>query len=275
MTILKYFPPKQNKLKNEANLIIPYAYQMALKPGDIQTPDKLYTVVRLKEYRIPIITYHYVENVKDPKDTIRKSLNIPPFVLDKELEELSKNNYQTLFMRDIPKIVSGDMAYSTKSAALTFDDGYEDFYTDAFPLLKKYNIKATIFIIYDFIGRKGFMTESELKEISDSKLVEIGAHTMDHLYLKLLQNNIVTKQVVGSKKGLEDMLQLRVESFAYPYGAFDQDTIDVVRAAGFTSAVSEIAGDLQSSENLLYLSRIRAGNFSYSNIIRFLESYNK
>lgn len=272
---VKFFSPKKNKKIDESNLVIPYNVQKTFTPENLTTPNKPLSTTVKESYRIPIITYHYVENVKDPKDTIRQSLDIVPFVFDKELKAISESKYKMIFVKDIPKIISGEIPYSSQTAALTFDDGYEDFYTDAFPLLKKYNIKATIYVIYDFIGRKGFMNEKQIKEIIDSHLVEVGCHTLDHLYLKLLSKNIVVKQVVDSKKALEEMFKIKIESFAYPYGAFDQNTIDIVRSAGYTSAVSEIADVNQSNTNLLYLSRIRAGNFSFGNIIRFFDNYKK
>lgn len=272
---VRIFSPKKSEKINDSNLIAPYSVQKTFKPKEFKTPNKLYSALIKKDYRIPIITYHYVENVKDPKDTIRQGLDIVPFVFDKELKAISESNYKMIFVKDIPKIVSGEIPYSSQSAALTFDDGYEDFYTDAFPLLKKYKIKATIYIVYDFIGRKGFMNEKQIKEIIDSHLVEVGGHTLDHLYLKLLSKNVVVKQVLDSKKALEEMFKIKIESFAYPYGAFNQDTINIVRSAGYTSAVSEITDINQSNTNLLYLSRIRAGNFSYGNIIKFFENYKK
>lgn len=272
---VKLFSPKKNREINESNLIAPYSIQKTFKPESLITPNKPLSTITKKSYRIPIITYHYIENVKDPKDTIRQSLDIVPFVFDKELKAISESNYKMIFVKDIPKIISGEIPYSSQSAVLTFDDGYEDFYTDAFPLLKKYNLKATIYVVYNFIGRKGFMNEKQIKEIIDSHLVEVGGHTFDHLYLKLLQKNVVVKQVVDSKKALEDMFKIKIESFAYPYGAFDQNTIDIVRSAGYTSAVSEITDINQSNTNLLYLSRIRAGNFSFGNVIRFFDNYKK
>jgi peptidoglycan/xylan/chitin deacetylase (PgdA/CDA1 family) len=242
-------------------------------PNDSSTPNKIFSITEKKDYRIPIIMYHYVEYVKDPLDTIRKSLDINPFVFEKELEALNQNHYQTLFVKELPKILSGEMSYSSKSAVLTFDDGYEDFYTDVLPLLKEYQIKATVYIVYNFIGQKGFLNEKEIKEIIDSKLVEIGSHTLDHLYLKKLSQSVITEQVVDSKKMLEDKFNIKVETFAYPYGAFNQDTADLVRSAGYTTAVAVMSGIKQSEKNLFYLYRIRAGSFSYGNMIKFFDNY--
>ena len=225
--------------------------------------------------KIPIIMYHYVEYVKDTNDTIRKSLSVTPSSFQKELEALNENHYQTFFLKDVPDILNGKINYSTYSAILTFDDGYEDFYTDAFPLLKRYQVKSTIFIINNYIGRKGFLNKSQIQELIDSNLVEIGSHTLNHVYLKTASEKLAQKEIVESKLDLEKTFGISVKTFAYPFGAFSQQTIDLIKGATFSAAVSVLPGSLQNEENLFYLSRIRSGMFSGGNITRVLESYKK
>ena len=225
--------------------------------------------------KIPIITYHYVEYVQDAGDIIRKRLDINPAVFERELKELNDAEYKTYFVRDIPDILDRKIPYeASKSAILTFDDGYEDFYNDALPLLKKYNIKATFFVVNDFVGRRGFVTPGEIRQIIASGLVEIGAHTLDHVYLKLIPKSVAKKQIEESKKGLESDYGIHIKSFAYPYGAFDQQTIDLVKEASFSAAVTEITGADQSKGNIYYLSRYRAGTFS-GNIVKVLQNLQK
>lgn len=226
-------------------------------------------------YKIPIIMYHYVEYVKDINDTIRKKLDISPNLFEGELKALNEANYKWYFARDIPEILSGKVITAPKSIVLTFDDGYEDFYTDVYPILKKYQAKATIYVINDFINRKGFLTDNELQELAKSDLIEIGSHTLDHLYLKTVSRVIAEKQIKESKKLLEDKLGIKIMTFAYPYGAFNQDTVNIVTDAGFTAAVSVIPGSLQSETNLMYLSRIRPGIFLPKTIVSVLENYKK
>lgn len=216
--------------------------------------------------KLPIVTFHYVEYVQDPKDTIRKSLDIVPSAFEFQLKALHDENYTSYFVREIPDILTGKKALSPKSIILTFDDGYEDFYDNAFPLLKKYQIKGTIYLIVDFIGRKGFLNEKEIKEIAASGLVEIGAHSLDHLYLKTLPEQTVRKQVFESKKKLEDTYGININTFAYPYGAFSQQALDLVKEAGYTAAVSTIPGIYQSENNLMFLSRIRSGYLTVTEI---------
>lgn len=209
--------------------------------------------------KIPIIMYHYVEYVKDPGDTIRKSLDINPYTFEQQLNTLSQNGYKTYFASEISSILDGKIAYSTKSAILTFDDGYEDFFTDAFPLLEKYKIKGTVYIITNFLGRRGFLTEDQVRILSQSKYVEIGAHTLDHAYLKIARHDYARQQIFVSKAYLEELIGQPIKTFAYPFGAFDEDSAALVKEAGYTAAVSVIYGSEQSYSNLFFLNRIRAG----------------
>lgn len=223
--------------------------------------------------RLPIIMYHYIENVKDPKDVIRQRLDIVPAMFDKQLKDLADNEYQTFFVKDIPDFMKGKKELPEKSIILTFDDGYEDFYLHAFPILKKYQMKATIYIIYNFIGRKGFMTKDEIQELLDSGLIEVGSHTLDHLYLSKTPVKEAHKQIFDSKKNLEDMFNIKIETFAYPVGAFDKQVVDMTKEASYSAAVSVMPGIVQSKDNMFTLYRIRPGVFENGNVVKGLQKY--
>jgi len=225
--------------------------------------------------KIPIIMYHYVEYVKDDSDLIRKRLNIEPSLFEGHLQALKKANYETYFVKDVPDIISGTTHYSTQSAVLTFDDGYEDFYSVVFPLLKQYHMRATVYVIYDYIGRNGFLNEKQIRELVESGLVEIGSHTLDHVYLKQSPKIYADKQIIESKNIFEERFGIKIQTFAYPYGAFNLENIAAVKEAGYTAAVSVISGQMQSNENIYFLSRIRPGLFTPSSMIEVIEKMNK
>jgi peptidoglycan/xylan/chitin deacetylase (PgdA/CDA1 family) len=229
------------------------------------TIDPRNTFIANYHVKLPILMYHYVEYVRDPNDTMRIKLTIPPYLFEKQLQTLLDNGFTTYQVKDIPAILDEKMPIeASKSAILTFDDGYEDFYTDAWPLLKKYNMKATIYVINDLLNHRGYLTTDELLQIAtdESHLVEIGAHTMDHAYLTGMKHDAVLGQIVNSKKGLESLLGIPVETFAYPFGAFDDQAVEITKEASFSAAVSVIPGNVQSKHDLFYLPRIRAGAFT-------------
>ncbi len=228
-------------------------------------------IPRPASIHLPIIMYHYVEYVKDPGDTIRKSLDIVPSAFEAQLKVISEGGYKTYFVKEIPDILLGKTKYDNQGVILSFDDGYEDFYTSVLPLLKKYNVKATLYIVLDFIGRKGFLNEKELNEIVSSGLVEIGSHTLNHRYLKLLPIDIQRKEIVESRQKLEELLKTQIVTFAYPYGAYDNNTVELVKEASYSAAVSTIKGEVQSENSLFLLYRIRAGGTVGDNMIKLIK----
>jgi peptidoglycan/xylan/chitin deacetylase (PgdA/CDA1 family) len=271
---LSAFSQKKKVVVNH-QIITPYYEKKVFQLPEEIKAKRSQTVSINKKIKIPIIMYHYVDYVKDPNDVIRKSLSVNPIFFEQELKTLKEAGYQTYFVKEIPDILDGKINYSTQSAVLTFDDGYEDFYTVVFPILKKYQMKATVYVIYDFIGRKGFMNEDEIKEVTKSGLVELGSHTLDHLYLKFSSESVARRQIFESKKKLEERFGVEVKTFAYPYGAFSQKTVDLVKEAGYIAAVSVIPSMQQSKDDLFYLGRVRPGIFGGKTIVKVIENYQK
>lgn len=248
-------------LTAEVFLLKPIFYQQPKDFTEISPSVKEYisNIKPLKYYTIPILMYHYVEFVKDEGDAIRKSLNIIPPIFDNQVKTLQEAGYTFLTMADLANIIAEKIKPPKKGVVLTFDDGYRDFYTDVFPILKKYQAKATSYVVNNFLGLPNNLTKEQLQELIDSKLVEIGAHTLNHTYLKGLQLERVRNEVEESKKELEKLLNQKVISFAYPYGVFDEQALAVVKEAGFETAVTTTLGKYSSEYNRLFLNRIRPG----------------
>ena len=217
--------------------------------------------------KIPILIYHYVEYVKN--DPGRQNLNIPPNILTLQIETLKNEGYTFITPNDLGRIYARRIN-TKKIVMLTFDDGYEDFYTDVLPILKKENVKAIAYIIPNLLDRPNYLFAFQLQEVAKSPLVEIGAHTMDHPWLQGMNLISATYQISQSKKTLEKMLHVPITSFAYPYGAFDEQAIRIVKDAGFSSAVSTIPGIMQTRENIYFLNRLHPGYRTGKMLIEFL-----
>lgn len=262
---IKFYPGQ----KSDKNIIAPYYEKSAFqKPSDITAPDNASPSSIFKNgirTKLPIIMYHYVEYVVDQNDLIRKKLNINPGIFERQLKSFIAEGYTSYFVKDIPDILAQKETVSGKRIVLTFDDGYEDFYLSAYPILKKYHLKSTIYIMFNYLGRKGYLSEKEVQELINSGIVEIGSHTLDHTALKTAKKEIAVKEITENKTKLENKFNIKVETFAYPYGVFNKETVELVKQAGYSAAVSVIPGVYQSKENLFYLSRLRGGVFSGTN----------
>lgn len=227
------------------------------------------------KFKIPILLYHYVENVADPNDTTRKKLDINPYTFEEQLKTLKEAFYTTLFIREIPAIVKGKNPPPVKPIALTFDDGYRDFYTVAYPILQKYQMKATIYVISGFLDWPNYLTKKQLAEIAASGLVEIASHTVHHATLKNANEQVITKELVESKKSLEQISGETVTDFAYPYGSFNDKAATLVKDAGYQTAASVVSASFQSANNLYFLYRLRPGGQTGKSLLDWLEGLKK
>lgn len=228
------------------------------------------TLAPLKQVIAPILVYHYVEIVKDERDTIRKSLNTPPYLFIQQLETLKNAGYTFITASELLDMLDGKIILPQKPVLITFDDGYRDFYTDAFPILKKNNIKATAYVVSEFLDKPNYMFAWQLKQVARSGLVEIGAHTAHHYSLGGSDPTLVKYEIEESKKTLEKLIDTPIVSFAYPDGSFDNQAIKMVEEAGFKSAATTMHGFETTQENKFFLYRIHPGNKTGIFLLDFL-----
>ncbi|MEI6528960.1 MAG: polysaccharide deacetylase family protein [Candidatus Falkowbacteria bacterium] len=222
---------------------------------------------------LPILMYHYVET--PTATTTLKGLYLDPKIFAEQLMALNKNNYDLLFMSEAAASLQDEKLLGNKNIVLTFDDGYEDFYTEVFPLLKKYNYKATLYIIINKLGAPGYLTREQVKELASSGLVEIGSHTFNHPDLRVLKDKDAKFEITASKKILEQISGRPVTSFAYPFGYYKTDFFALASSTGYTNAVSVIPGLKQGRENIWLLRRLRPGDRSGEVFVKWLDDWSK
>ncbi len=225
-------------------------------------------------FRVPILMYHYVEYVQDKKDTIRQALDINPNIFEEQVKTLAGAGYTFITAKDLGEALDGKKELPKNPILLTFDDGHWDLDTVVLPILKKYNAKATAYIIPGFLGGSDFLSPSQLRDVISSGLVEIGAHTVHHVSLKGKFLPIVQYEVLQSKLMLEKDYNLSVVSFAYPGGQFDEQAINVVKNDKFSTAVSTIPGEAQSVANRFFLFRLRPGYRTGDTLLKYINGTN-
>jgi len=221
-------------------------------------------------YDVPILMYHYVEYVKDTRDTIRQSLNINPDIFEEQVKTLKDAGYTFLTASELGEIIDQERELPDKPVLLTFDDGHWDVLSDIIPIFKKYEAQGTVYIITDFLNGSDFLTEEQLEEVINSGVFEVGAHTVHHVSLSGKMPQTVKFEVEESKNFLEEKYNIWVNAFAYPNGALDLQAIEAVRAAGFTTAVSTVPGVEVTSANRFALYRLRPGRRTGEELLDYL-----
>ncbi len=208
------------------------------------------------KYVVPIIMYHSV-TFEDPGNN---RLAVSARTFDRQMEFLKKHHYNVVTIAELADLIKNKKRIPAKTIAITLDDGYKNNYTYAFPILKKYGIKATAFIIIQEVGRaeNDRLDWEEIGEMKESGLVLFGSHTIGpEPLVKIKSEAEVKRQIFESKAMLEERLKERVEVLSYPEGMFDQKIRQLVIDAGYKSAVATNPGKHYPDNDIFALKRLR------------------
>jgi len=190
----------------------------------------------LSDLKIPVLMYHYIRTLNDPADQIGTNLSVDPAKFAEQLDLIKSRGYTAINFQDL---LTGKLP--EKPIILTFDDGYNDFYTAAYPALKVRGMTATSFVITGKIGDGNYMIENQIKELSDNG-IEIGSHTIAHPDLSKLTTAKATKEITESRQMLEKIIGGSVVSFCYPSGKYNVETEKIVKDSGYSFAVTTNGG---------------------------------
>jgi peptidoglycan/xylan/chitin deacetylase (PgdA/CDA1 family) len=216
--------------------------------------------------RIPILMYH---SIRDEAGTTHPyyETNTAPEVFTTHMEFLSGNGYAAVGLEEaLQSLSSGED--TTNCVVITFDDGFRDFYSVAYPILRKFGFIATVFVATGLINDQRLqwkdaelMTWAEVRELQMLG-IQFGSHTVSHLELEKLSENQIEREVGQSKQTLEDKLGVPIKSFAYPYAfpehnrAFTKRLAEILESYGYENGVSTVIGRARSGGNRFFLPRL-------------------
>ena len=176
---------------------------------------------------VPIYMYHWIKD--DTGDYPWPENMVKIGAIKEQVEYLVNNDYDLIWITDLEKIYNYE-----KPVALTFDDGWHDVYLHMFPLAKEYKIKFSMYVIKDMVGKPGYCTEEQLKEMQDSGLVDIQSHTVTHPYLAQLSYDRQKSELFDSKEYLKDVYNIDSTVICYPSGSRNESTVEISKEAGYT-----------------------------------------
>lgn len=232
---------------------------------------------------IPILMYHKVN--PDPR-TGGLGLRVPPDKFEWQMKYLRKNGYEAITLNDVMDHFQKGKHLPDKPIVITFDDGYQDNYDFAYPIMQKYGYTGTIFVVTKSIGNTNFydvekklqpenkiMGWNEIRELDKAGFV-IGAHTVDHPHLAEVAPEVARHQIEESKRALEHGLKKPVEVLAYPYGSYNDTVAQITEKAGYRAAVTTELGLATPTSNPWKLKRVRVtGHYSNEKFIEELHKY--
>jgi peptidoglycan/xylan/chitin deacetylase (PgdA/CDA1 family) len=213
--------------------------------------------------KIPILCYHNVGSA--PADSRFKLLYVRTALFERQLWTMRRLGLRGVSIGDGLREL--DRRSKNNLAVLTFDDGYADTLREALPLLKKYRFTATCYLVSDALGAhnrwdaeflsetKPLMTHDEIEHWLAAGM-EIGSHSRSHAKLDCLADAAAFEEIAGSRESLRSAFGVAVEHFAYPFGRFSNRTAELVKQAGYLSAVSTLRGRACPADDRYQLPRI-------------------
>lgn len=221
-----------------------------------QTPQKLSGFCQYA----PVLLYHHIQPLSLTEQNGQKNLTVDPKYFEEQLQYLNSRGYTTLNAGELAQALISHQKLGGKNLVVTIDDGYQDIYTYAYPIIQKYHIIVNLMIPTGLLNNPGYLSWDQLREMIGSGLVFAYNHTWSHASLGLATREKIQLEIGTAKKQLEENLGKPVNIFAYPYGSESSEVINVLRSNGFIAAFSTNPGFMQCDSFLLNLRRNRIGN---------------
>lgn len=190
----------------------------------------------------PILLYHQITRAAPPKDPRRVAVSVSDF--ERQMRYLYDHGYRCLSLMELLRPSRNKQPRQKKTFALTFDDGYEDFFTQAYPILRRYGFTAAVLLVTDRVGEQNdwdgeagtpLLTWEQVEALHEDG-ISFGSHTCTHPRLTRLSNGQIWHELMASKERLEARLGQEIQLLAYPYGESNREIQRMAMAAGYTAA---------------------------------------
>ena len=214
---------------------------------------------------IPVLNYHQIN------DTEKNALTVNTEQFEAQMKYLSENGYTAITPADMLDAWENGTQLPEKPVIITFDDGYLDNYNHAFPVLEKYQLKATIFLISDYVNTDpNYLTWSAVQDMQQSGLIDFESHTLSHEELtKAPDLDEAKHQLTGSKQAIEWNLGKQVNFIAYPCGEYNDDIEQATKDAGYRAAFTVNYGLAEPGEDPFILDRVPIFGSNSHTLARF------
>jgi len=206
------------------------------------------------KYVVPILMYHHI----DDRGKL-SSLSVSPENFRRQMRFLSERNYNVISLSELVQAKKDKKELPRNTVVITFDDGYENNYISAFPVLREYDLPATIFVIVGSIGEKGYLSYEQINQMLSSGLIALGSHSLSGDYLPGKTILELVEQIRDSKMVLQDNLNKRIKLFCYPIGGFSPEIQEFVKKYGYKAACTTNRGRKKAylNDDIFALKRIK------------------
>lgn len=214
---------------------------------------------------VPILTYHHVNDID------KNSLTLTVEQFDAQMKFLKDDGYTVITPEELLNAWEGNGTLPVKPVVITFDDGHVDNYKNVFPILQKYNLKATMFVITDNVNLyPNYMTWQQAQEMQASGLVDIESHTLSNKdFTKISSRDKLWDQIYGSKQAIEWYLKKPAKFIAYPGGKYTLEAEEICKEVGYRAGFTVNYGLARKEPKNYVLDRIPIFGANSHTLLRF------
>lgn len=206
-------------------------------------------------WHVPILMYHMVDTDVPSRDLVTLHLTVMAPAFEAQVKLLHSAGYRPLSLDDVWSGLAGRTP-PAHGIVLTFDDGYADNYTVAFPILKRYGWTGTFFVVTSTIGTRGHMTAAQLDEMSRAGMA-IESHGQHHIDFSQLPVGLARAELANSRQIIARWSGKPVDFFAYPAGRFSPALERLLGDLGYRGALTENPGYATAASRPFALERVR------------------
>lgn len=210
--------------------------------------------------RVPLLLYHHIQPISIAQEKGETNLTVSPEYFDNHIAYLASSGYTTITVEQLALALLNHQSLPPKSIVITMDDGYQDIYTYAYPIIQKYHTIVNLMIPTGLMGNPGYLDWGQLKEMAGSGLAFPYNHTWSHASLGKASPEKIEFEIITAQHQLEEQLGKRVSIFAYPYGSENSLVVEFLKSHGFIAALSTIPGFTQCDSFIMSIHRNRVGN---------------
>ena len=214
-------------------------------------------------FAVPVLMYHRISDLtpKEAKSPLMRDLTVSPAHFEEQVKYLVDNGFTCLLASAVDDAVMEGRQLPERAVAITMDDGYRDNFDCAFPILQKYNVPATIFLVTSTVDTEGHLTWDNVHTMRPHP-VGYGSHTVSHLDLTTLPASQLDYELRESKRVLESRLLERITAVAYPSGQYNADVTSKAKEVGYLAGWKKGGGPVQPGADPYLLPRVRVNGYA-------------
>lgn len=212
---------------------------------------------------VPVLNYHRVDNRDDNPSTLK----VADF--EAQIKFLVDSGYSFVMPEQLVDARQNGKPLPKNPVVICFDDGHDDIYRNVFPVLQKYNVRATVFIVTDHIGMKDFLSWEQVRQLQAGGFVDFESHTMSYKDLTRLKGDKLWDQIYGAKQAIEWALKKPSQFISFPEGKYTVAAEETAKELGYRAGFIEDYGLTSRRDDGFVLTRIPVQGSNSQTLLRF------